>query len=88
MQGTAQFHHEVADTCLPQADAVFDNATALDTTVDMLDAEPAVVQRLIGELLLQRQLRAPGFLGGHKDLHLGQGKRQEAQILQQPTASR
>jgi len=54
----------------------------------MLDAQPTLVQRLIGELLLQRQLRAPGFLGGHKDLHLGQGKRQEAQILQQPTASR
>jgi hypothetical protein len=37
MQRTAQFHHEIADTCLPQADPVFDDATALDTAIDMLD---------------------------------------------------
>ena len=34
MQGTAQFHHEITDALLPQTDAVFDDATALDTTVD------------------------------------------------------
>ena len=54
----------------------------------MLDAQPTLVQGLIGALLLQRKLLATGFLGGHKDLHLGQGKRQEAQILQQPTPRR
>jgi hypothetical protein len=38
VQGTAQFHHEIADTLLPQADPVFDDATALHTAVDMLNA--------------------------------------------------
>jgi hypothetical protein len=47
----------------------------------MLNAEPAVVQRLVGQLLLQGQLLAPGFLRGHKDLHVGQRKREEAQVL-------
>jgi len=37
VQGTAKFHHEIADALLPQADPIFDDATALHTTVDMLD---------------------------------------------------
>ena len=52
VQGTTEFHHEIADASLPQADAVFDDATALDTAVDVLDPEPAVVQGLVGPLLL------------------------------------
>jgi hypothetical protein len=39
MQGTADFHHDIPDTLLPQADAVFDDATALDAAVDMLDPQ-------------------------------------------------
>src|SRR2546426_11845941 len=71
MQGTAEFHHEIADAVLPQPDAVLHDAAALDAAVDMLDPQPTVVQGLIGELLLQRQFLAAGFLGGHEDLHLG-----------------
>ena len=88
MQGTAEFHDQIADTFLPQADAVFDDATALHAAVDMFDPPPAVVQGLVGALLLSRQLLAAWFLSGHEDRHLGQGKRQEAQILQQSAASR
>ena len=88
MQGTADFHHDITDTLLPQTDAVFDNATTLHAAVDMLDPYPAIVQGLVGALLLQRELLATGFLRRHEDLHLGQDKRQEAQILQQPTPGR
>ena len=56
MQGTADLHHHIADTLLPQAQPVFDNATALHATVDMLDAEPPLVRGLIGEMLLPRAL--------------------------------
>ena len=59
---------------LPQADAVFDDATALDTAVDMLDPQPTLVQGLVGQVLLQRQLLAAGFLGRHEDVHLGSVK--------------
>src|SRR6266581_5291000 len=76
MQGTAEFHHEIADAVLPQPDPVFDDTAALDAAVDMLDPEPTVVQSLIGQFLLPRQLLATGFLGWHQDLHLGQRKRQ------------
>jgi len=58
MQGPPDCHHEIADTRLPQPDPVFDDATAFDTTVDMLDAQPTLVQRLVGYVLLQRQLLA------------------------------
>jgi hypothetical protein len=85
VQGTAQFHHQIADPVFPQTDAVFHNTTALDATVDMLDAEPAMVQGLVGEFFLQRQLLAPRFLGRHEDLDLRQCERQETQILQEPT---
>jgi len=37
VQGIVEFHHEIADTRLPQAKPVFDDATALHTAVDMLD---------------------------------------------------
>src|SRR5712691_9195138 len=88
MQGTADFHHEIADAVLPQADPVFDNATALDTAVHMLDPPPAAGEGLICYLLLPRQLLATGFLGRHKDCYLGERERQEAQILQEPAPSR
>src|SRR6266568_1531855 len=87
MQGTADFHHDIADTRLPQTDPVFDDARALDTAVDMFDAQPALGERLIRRLLLPRQLLAAWFLGRHEDLHLGERKRQEAQILQEPASS-
>jgi hypothetical protein len=87
MQGTADFHHQIADTLLPQPDPVFDDATALDTAVDMFDAQPALGERLICRLLLPCQLLAAWFLGRHEDLHLGERKRQEAQILQEPASS-
>jgi hypothetical protein len=81
MQGTAEFHDQIADTFFPQADAVFDDATALDTAVDMLDAPPPLMPCLIRSLLLQRELLAAGLLGRHADLHPRERARQEAQIL-------
>jgi len=88
MQRTADFHDEIADALLPQTDPVFDDATTLHTAVDMLDPQPTAVQRLVGELLLQGQLRTAGLLRRHEDLHLRERERQEAQILPQPTPSR
>jgi hypothetical protein len=88
VQCTTEFHHQIADALLPQADAVFDNATALDTAVDMLDAQPTLVQGLVGSVLLPRQLLTAGFLHRHEDLDLRERERQEGQILQQPTPRR
>ena len=84
MQGTAVFHHAIADAVLPQPDPVCDDAAALDAAVHMLDPQPTVVQGLIGPLLLPRQLLATGCLGWPQDLHLRERTRQEAQILHQP----
>src|SRR5262247_1375987 len=88
VQGTAELHHEIADALLPQADPVFHNATTLHTAVDMLNPQSAVVERLVGQLLLQGQLLTAWLLRRHEDLHLRERERQEAQILQQPTPSR
>ena len=81
VEGAAEFHHEIPDASLPQADAVFDNAAALDTTVHMLDPEPPLVERLVGQVLLPRELLTTGFLGRHEDLYFRERERQEAQIL-------
>jgi hypothetical protein len=81
MQRTAEFHHEIADALLPQPGPIFDDATALDTTVDMLNPQPSLVQRLVGHLLRQRELLAAWLLGRHQDLDLRQCERQEAEIL-------
>src|SRR4051794_27354214 len=84
MQGTADFHYDIPDALLPQAD--FDDATALDTAVDMLDPQSARVDLLVGSLLRRLQFRPRWLLPWHEDLHLGKGEGQEAEILQQPAS--
>ena len=37
VQGTAELHHHITDTFFPQTDAVFHDAAALDTAVDVLN---------------------------------------------------
>src|SRR4029450_2170743 len=88
MQGTADLHHHIADALLPEADAIFHNATALHATVDMLNPQPTLVQRLVRPLLRRREILTTWLLGRHEDLHLGQREGQEAQILQQPAPNR
>jgi hypothetical protein len=88
VQGATEFHHQVTDTLLPQAHPVFHNATTLDAAVDMLDPEPPLVERLVGQVLLQGQLPTTGLLRRHEDRHLREREGQEAEILQQPTSSR
>jgi len=88
VQGTAELHHEIAHALLPQADPIFHNATTLHTAVDMLDAQPPLVEHLVGQVLLQGELRTAGLLRRHEDRHLRERERQKAQILQQPTPSR
>src|SRR5262252_7511669 len=46
------------------------------------------MEYLVGQVLLQGQLRTAGLLRRHEDLHLGERERQEAQIRQQPPPSR
>ena len=88
VQGTTEFHHQIADTFFPQADTIFDDTTTLDTAVDMLDPQSAMVQPLVRYVLLPREFLAAGFLRRHQDLHLGQREREKAQILQQATSRR
>ena len=74
VQGAADFHHQITNPLLPQADAVLHDAAALDTAVDMLDPQPAVVQRLVRSVLRQREIFAAWLLGRHEDLDLGSVK--------------
>src|SRR5262249_34401346 len=88
VQGTAEFHHQITDPLLPQPEPVLHDAAALDTTVDMLDPQPTLVQRLVRLLLLQGQLLNAWLLHRHESHHLRECERQKAQILQQPAPSR
>ena len=56
VQGATEFHDQIADAFFPQADAVFDDATTLDTTIDMLDPQSTLVQRLVRHVLRPREL--------------------------------
>ena len=71
---------------MPEAEPVFDHATALHTAVDMLDPEPTLGQRLVRPVLFPRELRAAEFLGWHEDRHLRERERQDAQVLEQSAA--
>jgi hypothetical protein len=66
MQGTAEFHHDIADAFLPQTDPVFDNATALDTPIDMLDPQPAIVQGLWARCCSSGNAWPRGFFVGRR----------------------
>ena len=88
VQGPADLHHESADALLPQADPGFHPPTPLDAAVDVLDPEPPLVERLVGQVLLPGQLRTAGLRRRHEDCHLRERDGQAAQLLQQPTPSR
>src|SRR5215467_5814909 len=64
VQGATDLHHHITNTFFPQTNAVFDDTTALDTAVDMLDPQPPLVEHLIGQVLLQGELRTAGFFVG------------------------
>jgi hypothetical protein len=55
IEGTADLSHEIADAHLPEAAAVFDAATALDTATDMVDPQPRLVEFLVRHVLLPRE---------------------------------
>jgi len=55
---------------------------------DALLPQPPLVEHLVGQVLLQGELRTAGLLRRHEDLHFRERERQEAQILQQPTPGR
>ena len=63
MQGTTEFHHQITDPLLPQAEPVLHDAAALDTPVDVLDAPPPLVERLVRPLVLPPERLAAGFHG-------------------------
>ena len=85
MQRTADFHDQVADTRLPEAADVVDDAAALDAAVDVLDADASAGDAPIGGFLRAREGSASWLPGRHDDLDLVERERQEAQILEQPT---
>jgi hypothetical protein len=88
MQRTADFHDQIADARLPQATGIVDDAAALDTAVDMLDTYAATRDAPIRGFLHAREGVASRLPGRHDDLDLVECERQEAEILEQPTARR
>ena len=54
-EGTAEVPHPIAAAHLPEAAAVLDAATALDTALDMVDPQPTLVELLVSHVLLPRE---------------------------------
>jgi len=86
MQRTTDFRNHITYTVAKQTDRVFDNPTALDTTVDMLDTHASPRKLLIERFLLFRQAAATWFLEWCDAPDTIEGKGQETQILQQMAA--
>jgi hypothetical protein len=63
-----------------------DNTAALDAAVDMLDAHAPTGEAPIRGLLRACELPPSWLSGRHDDLHPVERERQEAQVLEQPTA--
>jgi hypothetical protein len=88
MQGTADFHHDIANPGLPHADRLFKHAAAFDTALDMFDAHPSPSDLPIPRFLRSRQLVSTRLLRRLDNLHAIQCERLKAQILQQLAARR
>jgi hypothetical protein len=88
VEGAGNFHDQVTDTPAPEADTLLDHTTALDTTVDVFDANPPSGQGLISRFLLLAQRAAPWLLERLEDFYSIKGEGQKAQILEQLTAVR
>ncbi len=86
MQGTTDFHHLITCSSPQEAADVFEDATALDTPIDLFDSHPTTCQGLIGRFLLSSQLSSPRFLGRHFDDHSLEAKTEKTKILQERTA--
>ena len=86
MQRTTDFHDEITDARLPEAADVVHDAAALDAAVDVLDAHTATRDAPIRGFLRAREGPAPWLPRRHDHLHLVERARQEAEILEQPTA--
>jgi hypothetical protein len=86
MQRTADFHDPIADARLAEAVRVMDDAAALDTAVDVLDAHTSARDAPIRGCLRARKSTATWLPGWHDHLDLVTRERQEAQILEQPAA--
>jgi hypothetical protein len=85
MQGTADFHHHVANPDFPQADGLFEHAAAFDAAVDMFDAHAPPRDLPIRRFLRPRQRVPAGLLRGLDDVHPGEREGLKAQVLQELT---
>src|SRR5918911_4917758 len=87
MPRTADFHDAIADSRLPQAAGVMDDATALHTAVHVLNAYTPASKAPIGGLLCACEGTPTRLLRWYDDLDLRERQRQTAQILEPPAAS-
>src|SRR5690348_17006237 len=62
VQGAANLHHEVAHAFFPQANGVFGDATALDTTDNVFDGNTATRHLAVEGFLLVRERATFGLL--------------------------
>lgn len=86
VQGTGDFSNHIACIVTGETDCVFEHATALDTAVDVLDADPSSRQFPVYGLLFVRQCAAARFLERCGTCHALQHEGEKAKILQQFTA--
>jgi hypothetical protein len=88
MQRTTEFHDEIVDACLPELPGVMHHAIALHTAVHVLDAYTPAGKASIHGLLCACEGTPLRLLGRYDHLDLRERKRQQAQILEQPTTRR
>jgi hypothetical protein len=86
MPAAEDFHDAIANARLSKAAGVVDDAAALDTAIDVLDAHTAARGAPIGRFLRPCEFPSSWLPGRHDDLRPGARERQEAQILEQAAA--
>jgi hypothetical protein len=86
MQPPADFHGQIADPGFSEATGIVPATAAVDAAVDRFEADEAPGNAPMRGVLGPRQHPAPRLVRRHDRLDLVERERQEAAILEQPTA--
>lgn len=82
VEGTPDFHHHVTYLSFVHPTGVLQHPTAFNATIDMFNPHPTARQRPIRGFLFLRQLLPTRFADRGVRVHVGQGKRQKAEVLE------
>lgn len=88
MEAAGDFDDQIANDPTPEADGVFDHATAFDTAVDVFNPNASLREIAIVDVLFRRQDATTWLFDGLERRDAIEVKGKKSEVLQEVTAIR